>query len=44
MAGGAVQKRPDTFGKLPSLPRHLDTKTGIRLRLVVAFTNIVWGG
>jgi hypothetical protein len=44
MAGDAVQKSPDTFGKVPSPQLRLDTKRGLRLRLVAAFTNIVWGG
>ncbi len=44
MAGDTVQKSPDAFGKLPSPQLRLDTRKGIRLRLVAAFTNIVWGG
>ena len=44
MAGDTVQKRPDASGKLPSPQLRLNTNRGIRLRLVAAFTNIVWGG
>jgi hypothetical protein len=44
MAGDAVQKRLDAFGRLPSLQLRAQTDRSIPLRMVAVFTNIVWGG
>ena len=44
MAEDTVQKSSDAPGRLPSARLRLDIRKGTRLRLVPAFTNIVWGG